>query len=83
LIRDRAIMDFAVAEQFHRRARRRAACDHGIARRLDSRDVERRDAVCAIRQWRRQRQRRCHGLGLLLYGCERGRSLIRRARRRF
>ena len=50
-IRDRAIVHFAIAQQFHRCARRRPARDDGFARRLDAGNVECRHAVAAFR-WR-------------------------------
>jgi len=78
LIGHRAIMRFAVAKQFHRRARSRAARDHGFARRLDAGNVERRHAVVALRSRGRSDQSVDDGVCFRLRRCERSRALLRR-----
>jgi hypothetical protein len=52
LIGNGAIVRLAIAQQFHRRTRRRPAGDDGIARWFDAGDVECRDTVVAFR-WQR------------------------------
>jgi hypothetical protein len=75
LIRDRAIMQLAIAKQFHRCARRRPACDYRFAARFDAGNVERRHAVAAVGRYRGSGQAADHCICLGLRRCERRRTL--------